>query len=80
MDAPIKMSEFFGTCLAIRKPKTLVTVLLQGGIVRRSFARRVSNRALWLKNQQFPNSDKVLLEDKYGHRYARALPINPDND
>ncbi len=58
--------------------KALVTVLLCGAIVKNSYAYRISNRTLKLKNHLFPNSDGVMLEDKYGHKYTRVLPKNPE--
>ena len=60
--------------------KTLVTVLLHGGIVNNIFVDRVSNTTLKTKKSKVPDSDVVMLEDKHGHRYKVATPINPDND
>ena len=66
------------------KKKTLVTVMLQGesyfANCKKIFVERVSNQTLKTKKSKVPDSDKVMLEDKYGHRYSVATPINPDND
>lgn len=34
-------------------------------------AQRVSNQTLKVKKTKLPDSDRIIVEDKRGHRYAR---------
>ena len=65
----------------MNKKRLKVTIILHGAVVGDTWAyRRGVSQNITLSNYLFPDSDVVMLEDKYGHRYTRALPINPDNN